>query len=55
MSADFSVARYLAAHTRLAAKLDERAFQGGVDLVRRAFDEGKQIITCGNGGSAYAA
>ena len=55
MSVGFSVSRYLEAHTRLAGKLDERAFQAGVDLVRRAFDAGKQIITCGNGGSAYAA
>jgi D-sedoheptulose 7-phosphate isomerase len=55
VSTDFSVARYLAAHSRLAGKLDERALQGGIDLVRRAFDEGQQIITCGNGGSAYAA
>ena len=55
MSVGFSVSRYLEAHTRLAGKLDERAFQTGVDLVRRAFDAGKQIITCGNGGSAYAA
>ena len=55
MSADFSVAGYLAAHARLAGKLDERAFQAGIDVVRRAFDQGKQIITCGNGGSAYAA
>ena len=55
MSVGFSVSRYLEAHTRLAGKLDERAFQAGVDLVRRAFDAGKQIITCGNGGSAHAA
>jgi D-sedoheptulose 7-phosphate isomerase len=52
---DFSVPRYLEAHARLAGKLDQRAFEAGVDLVRRAFDAGQQIITCGNGGSAYAA
>jgi D-sedoheptulose 7-phosphate isomerase len=55
MSTGFSVSQYLAAHTRLAGALDERAFEAGVDRVRRAFDAGKQIITCGNGGSAYAA
>jgi D-sedoheptulose 7-phosphate isomerase len=55
LSTGFSISQYLEAHTRLAGKLDERAFQAGVDLVRRAFDAGKQIITCGNGGSAYAA
>ena len=55
MSTEFSVANYLAAHAQLSGKLDQRAFQNGVDVVRRAFDQGKQIITCGNGGSAYAA
>ena len=55
MSTEYSVARYLAAHARLAGKLDQRAFEAGVDVVRRAFDAGTQIITCGNGGSAYAA
>jgi D-sedoheptulose 7-phosphate isomerase len=55
MSMAFSVSRYLEAHTRLAGKLDAAAFESGVALVRRAFDAGKQIITCGNGGSAYAA
>ena len=37
MSAQFSIAAYLAAHARLAGKLDQRAFQDGVDLVRHAF------------------
>jgi D-sedoheptulose 7-phosphate isomerase len=55
MSTDFSVARYLAAHQQLAQKLDVAALQVGVDVVRAAFEAGRQIITCGNGGSAYAA
>ena len=55
MSTGFSVSAYLAAHARLRGTLDERGFQAGVELVRRTFDAGKQIITCGNGGSAYAA
>ena len=55
MNADFSVNAYLAAHGRLAPSLDARALQDGIDLVRSAFDAGRQIITCGNGGSAYAA
>ena len=55
MSLSFSVSRYLEAHARLAGKLDPAAFESGVAVVRRAFDAGKQIITCGNGGSAYAA
>lgn len=55
MSSSFSVARYIDAHSRLAGTLDTRAFQAGVDLVRDTFDAGRQIFTCGNGGSAYAA
>lgn len=55
MSASFSIPDYLAAHARLAQELDERAFQAGIDLVKAKFDGGKQIVTCGNGGSAYAA
>ena len=55
MSTTFSVSRYLAAHARLAPKLDGQAFQAGIDLVKAKFEAGKQIITCGNGGSAYAA
>lgn len=55
MSTAFSVSRYLAVHARLTSTLDERALQTGIDVIRRAFDAGKQIITCGNGGSAYAA
>src|SRR5688572_227498 len=55
MSSAFSIARYVAAHQRLANTLDEQAFQAGIDLVNAAFQAGKQIITCGNGGSAYAA
>jgi len=55
MSSAFSIAQYLAAHGRLAPKLDAQAFQAGIDLVNAAFQAGRQIITCGNGGSAYAA
>ncbi|MBI3047186.1 MAG: SIS domain-containing protein [Acidobacteria bacterium] len=55
MSAHFSVDRYLTAHRDLAQKLDLAAFEAGIDVVRAAFDAGRQIITCGNGGSAYAA
>jgi D-sedoheptulose 7-phosphate isomerase len=55
MSAAFSVERYLAAHGDLAKKLDAAAFQAAIDVVKAAFEGGRQIITCGNGGSAYAA
>ena len=55
MSASFSISRYLAAHGDLAQKLDQGSLQAGIDVVKAAFDAGRQIITCGNGGSAYAA
>ena len=51
----FSVPRYLAALEGLAPMLDRQAFQAGIDVVRAAFDAGRQVITCGNGGSAHTA
>jgi D-sedoheptulose 7-phosphate isomerase len=55
MSEPFSIAGYLNAHRALAARLDLGTFEAGVALVRARFEAGRQIITCGNGGSAYAA
>jgi D-sedoheptulose 7-phosphate isomerase len=55
MSKQFSVANYLSAHARLAQSLNGASFQAGIDAVLSAFDAGKKIITCGNGGSAYTA
>ena len=55
MSTTFSIEQYLTAHHRLLEKLDQQAFQAGIDAVKTAFDGGRHVITCGNGGSAYAA
>ena len=55
MAAGFSVSDYVAAHGRLAQKCDLRAFQAGIEAIQAAFVSDKQVITCGNGGSAYAA
>jgi D-sedoheptulose 7-phosphate isomerase len=55
VNSGFPVAAYFSAHGRLAGKLDHAAFEAAVELVRRAFERENQIITCGNGGSAYAA
>lgn len=55
MPTAFSVSHYLAAHERLAPALDREAFQRGIGVVSAAFDAGRQIITCGNGGSAHTA
>ncbi len=51
----FTVSNYVGAHAELAAKLDAKAFQAGIDVIRAAYESGKKIITCGNGGSAYTA
>lgn len=51
----FDAAAYFDAHGRLAGKIDLTAVETGIALVNDAFDAGRQIITCGNGGSAYAA
>jgi D-sedoheptulose 7-phosphate isomerase len=55
MTHGLSAAAYLDAHRALAGKLDLQAFEAGVALIRATFEAGRQIITCGNGGSAYAA
>jgi len=55
MPTTFSVRHYLAAHERLVPTLDKETFQSGIDIVSAAFEAGKQIITCGNGGSAHTA
>ena len=55
MSTPFSFSHYLAAHARLADALDAEAFQGGIEVVRTAFERESQVITCGNGGSAHTA
>jgi D-sedoheptulose 7-phosphate isomerase len=55
MSTEFSVSNYLSAHARLAKELDTSAIQHGIDVIRAAFDAGRKIITCGNGGSASTA
>jgi D-sedoheptulose 7-phosphate isomerase len=52
---DFSVANYFTAHANLFDQLDFAEFQTGIDMVKEAFESGKKIITCGNGGSASTA
>ena len=54
-SSAFSTANYLSAHAKLAADLDQAAFQAAIDLIRSKFEQGRKIITCGNGGSAHTA
>ncbi len=52
---NFSINNYFKAHAELASSQDIQMFQAGVDLIKRKFEEGKKIITCGNGGSASTA
>ncbi|MBT8571658.1 SIS domain-containing protein [Polynucleobacter paneuropaeus] len=52
---NFSINNYFKAHSDLASKLNIEMFQSGVDLIKRKFEDGKKIITCGNGGSASTA
>lgn len=52
---NFSIDNYFKAHADLASKLNIDMFQAGVDLVKKKFEDGKKIITCGNGGSASTA
>lgn len=55
MSIDFSVSNYFDAHTKLAQQLDFKSFEDGIKMVEDAFNKGKKIFTCGNGGSASTA
>lgn len=55
MKTPFSVSGYLNAHRLLADLLDIDSFQVGINMVKEAFDSGKKIVTCGNGGSAHTA
>ena len=52
---NFSIDNYFKAHADLASKLNIDMFQAGVDLIKQKFEDGKKIITCGNGGSASTA
>ncbi len=52
---NFSINNYFKAHSELASKLNIEMLQSGVDLIKRKFEDGKKIITCGNGGSASTA
>jgi D-sedoheptulose 7-phosphate isomerase len=55
MSTNFTFSNYLTAHARLAKELNADAFQQGINMVKAAFDSGKKVLTCGNGGSALTA
>ena len=49
------VKTYMSAHAQLAEAMDIDAFEKGIDIIKSTFEDGKKIITCGNGGSASTA
>jgi D-sedoheptulose 7-phosphate isomerase len=51
----FTVGGYFDAHQQLAKKIDPESFLKGIEMIKGAFENGKKIITCGNGGSASTA
>jgi D-sedoheptulose 7-phosphate isomerase len=55
MNIPFSVEAYLGAHKKLAGALNYKAILNGIDLINEKFQAGKNIFTCGNGGSASTA
>jgi D-sedoheptulose 7-phosphate isomerase len=55
MSKNFTVSNYLTAHSLIAEKIDTHSIQKGIEMICMAFENGKKIITCGNGGSASTA
>jgi D-sedoheptulose 7-phosphate isomerase len=55
MEMKFNVSEYFSRHEKLASTIDKDSFEIGIDIVRKAFDTGNKIITCGNGGSASTA
>ena len=51
----FTIPNYIAAHQQLSKKLDVESFAKGIEMIKAAFECGKKILTCGNGGSASTA
>lgn len=55
MNSVFKVADYFVELSNALSKIDMYSIQNAIDLIASKLDEGKKIITCGNGGSAYTA
>lgn len=52
---NFTISNYLSAHQKIAKNIDTKVFEQGIEMIKTAFQDGKKIITCGNGGSASTA
>lgn len=51
----FTVKNYFDSHSSLFEKMDISKINEAIELVKYKYQQGKKIITCGNGGSAYTA
>ena len=52
---EFSTRNYIHEHQKVLDRLNEDSLQAAINMVGRAFETGKKIVTCGNGGSASTA
>ena len=52
---EFSTRNYIHEHQKVLDRLNEDSLQAAINMVGRAFEAGKKIVTCGNGGSASTA
>ena len=55
MDIKFSVANYIQNHNQVMGSLREQEVESAIDLIIKTWDSDKQIVTCGNGGSASTA
>lgn len=52
---EFTIQNYISEHSKIFAKMDKDAIQRCLDLMEETINNGKKILTCGNGGSASTA
>jgi D-sedoheptulose 7-phosphate isomerase len=51
----FSIDNYITQHQKIFSSIDKSDTRAAIQMVVDKIDEGKKIITCGNGGSASTA
>lgn len=52
---EFTLSNYISEHNKVLELLNMESLDYAVQMVGKAFKDGKKIITCGNGGSASTA
>lgn len=55
MATEFTIRNYFDSHQRLFDQINKAAVLESIQTIQSAFESGKKIITCGNGGSAATA